>query len=356
MIRILLTLALFSFCFSNAILAQTAKPQEPQPPFSYKIEDVAFRNETDSIKLAGTLTRPSTGSNHPVVILISGSGPQDRNSELLGHKPFLVMADHLTKQGIAVLRVDDRGTAETEGDYNTSSLRGFVRDTEAAIQYINTRPEFKTSKVGLIGHSLGGTIAPIIASESDDVDFVVMLAGPGMRGDQLMLLQKEMIERKMGLPDPMVEQSRKSIAGAYDLILDENKTDSLATHLKTYFSEVYKGALPDNQLDAISKQMTIPWLVDFIRHDPDPVLAKVSCPVLALNGKLDLQVPHEQNLAAINAALQKGGNKNVQIRSFEKLNHLFQECETGLPNEYGQIEQTFSPMVLDVMVKWIMER
>lgn len=352
-----LTLFILTTVFSiNLVYGQLNRPQTPEPPFDYKIEDVTFRNETDNIKLAGTLTTPKEGSNHPVVILISGSGPQDRNSELMGHKSFLVIADHFAKNGIATLRVDDRGTAETEGIYNETSLDGFVRDTEAAMAYITTQPEFASSKMGLIGHSLGGTIAPIIASTSDEIDFIVMLAGPGLRGDKLMLLQKELIERKMGLPDAMVEQSRKSIAGAYDIIIDERKTDSLSAHLRAYFIKAYNGALPENQLNALSQQMALPWLVDFIRHDPAPTLAKVKCPVLALNGTLDLQVPHEQNLEAIFAALKTGGNQQYETKTFENLNHLFQECKTGLPNEYGQIEQTFSPEVLEVMVEWILRR
>jgi alpha/beta superfamily hydrolase len=339
------------------LYSQNNRPQEPKQPFEYISENVVFKNNLDSISLAGTITYPKMGSDFPAVILISGSGPQDRNSELLNHKPFLVIADYLTKRGIAVLRVDDRGTGEAEGEYNETGLNGFVNDTESAFEFLKTRKEINHSKIGLIGHSLGGIIAPIIASENTDVSFIVILAGSGIRGDKLMLLQKEKIERKMGVPETGITQGQNNMKGAYDIILksNENKTE-LQTELKNYFTKVFGAMLPESQIQTISEQMSIPWLTDFIKFDPQTSLSKTKCPVLALNGSNDLQVPPKENLEIIEKILKENGNEDVETKQLENLNHLFQESETGLPNEYATIEQTFSPKVLEIITEWIKQR
>ncbi|HTN45482.1 MAG TPA: alpha/beta fold hydrolase [Flavipsychrobacter sp.] len=333
------------------------KPQEPKDISSYHSEEISFENKTDNIKLTGTFTYPKNKRNAPAVILISGSGPQDRNSELLGHKPFLIISDDLTKKGIAVLRVDDRGTGTSEGIYNQTGLDGFVRDTKSAIDYLKSRKEVNTAKIGLIGHSLGGVIAPVIAAESKDVAFMVLLAGSGIRGDKLMLLQKEIIERKMGLDSQSIAVGQKNIGGAYEIILksDATPTEKLATDLETYFSETFGSALPPNQIKNLSKQLSVPWLADFIRYDPAKKLSLVKCPVLALNGSNDTQVPAKQNLDAIAVNIEKSGNKNVTVMELPALNHLFQESETGMPQEYAKIQQTFSPKALTVIADWIIK-
>lgn len=337
--------------------ARAQKPQEPKDISSYQSEDVSFENKTDKVKLTGTFTFPKGKKNVPVVIMISGSGPQDRNSELLGHKPFLVIADDLTKKGIAVLRVDDRGTGTSEGNYNETGLQGFVNDTKAAIEFIKLRKEINPLKIGLSGHSLGGVIAPIIASESKDVDFIVLLAGPGIRGDKLMLLQKEVIERKLGVDEQSIAAGQKSFGGAYELILNSGSDlVKLETDLAAYFTAAFAGALPQNQIAVLSKQFTTPWLVDFIKFDPAVSLSKVSCPILALNGSNDTQVPPKQNLEAIKNTTEKSGNKNVTTVELPKLNHLFQESETGSPQEYAKIEQTFAPNALNIMSDWIIQK
>lgn len=337
--------------------SQNNRPQEPKQPFEYISENVVFKNNLDSISLAGTLTYPKIGSDFPAVILISGSGPQDRNSELMNHKPFLVIADYLTKNGIAVLRVDDRGTGESEGNYNETGLNGFINDTKSAFEFLKTRKEINHSKIGLIGHSLGGIIAPIIASENTDISFIVTLAGSGIRGDKLMLLQKEKIERKMGVPEVGITQGQTNMKGAYDLILksNDNKTE-LQTELKIYFTKVFGAMLPERQIQTLSEQMSIPWLTDFIKFDPQTSLSKTKCPVLALNGSNDLQVPPKENLEIIEKILKENGNEDVETKQLENLNHLFQESETGLPNEYATIEQTFSPKALEIIAKWIEKR
>lgn len=336
---------------------QNSRPQEPKAPFEYNSEDIVFDNIIDNIQLAGTFTFPKSGDDFPSVILISGSGAQDRNSELLGHKSFLVIADYLTKNGIAVLRVDDRGAGVSEGEYNETGLDGFVQDTKSALEYLLSRNEIDKSKIGLIGHSLGGVIAPIIASESEDISFIIMLAGSGIRGDSLMLLQKEYIERKMSLPESGIAEGQKNIKGAYDIILNgQGSKAEMQASLKAHFSKVFGAALPAVQLEMISDQLTYPWLVDLIRFDPEESLSKIRCPVLALNGSNDLQVVPKENLGAIRRILEENGNNDAEIFELEGLNHLFQESTTGLLQEYGVIEQTFSPKVLEILSEWILRK
>lgn len=346
----------FVFFVISAFLmnAQINRPQEPKGPFNYKIEEITFTNDIDSISLAGTLTYPKTGSNFPSAILISGSGPQDRNSTFMNHKPFLVIADYLTKKGVAVLRVDDRGVGESSGNYNETDLTGFVNDTKSAFEFLKTHSKIDPSKIGLIGHSLGGVIAPIIASENKDISFIVLLAGSGIQGDRLMLLQKEKVERKMGVPESAIVQGRKNIKGAYDIILNsESDKIQLQKELKNYFKNVFGAMLPKNQIQTISEQLSIPWLIEFIKFDPKTSLSKTECPVLALNGANDLQVPSKKNLEAIQKILKDSGNTRVKTKELENLNHLFQESTTGLPNEYAAIEQTFSPKALEIIADWI---
>lgn len=348
----LLSILLITITFN--FFGQNNRPQEPQEPFGYNSEDIFFENKADSVVLAGTFTYPKTGSGFPSVILISGSGPQNRNSELVEHRSFLVIADYFTKNGIAVLRVDDRGTAESEGVHNQTGVEGFVRDTKSALEYLKTRKEIDKSKIGLVGHSLGGIIAPIVASESNDVSFIILLAAPGMRGDKLMLLQKEKIERKMGVPEFAITMGQENMKGAYKIISESGADqEELENSLKKYFSEVFGPMLPENQLNAISAQMSYPWFVDFIQYDPETVLSKTKVPVLVLGGSNDVQVPAEENLGAIEKILKESGNNDVKVVEMENLNHLFQESETGLPTEYAVIEQTFSPEALKIMADWI---
>ncbi len=349
-------LFLFLTLSSAMIYGQTNRPQEPKAPFSYHSEEITFKNETDNVLLAGTFTYPKVGGNFPVVVLISGSGPQNRDSEIAGHKPFLVIADYLTKNGIAVLRVDDRGTGKSEGDHNQTSLEGFARDAESALKYLASRKEINNSKMGLVGHSLGGVIAPIVASRSKEVAFIVLLSGTGLRGDKLMLLQKEKMERKMSAPETTIAMGQQNMKGAYDLILKTEDLTKLQVDLKNYFTSVFGAALPENYIDKLSEQFSSPWLSDFIKFDPETSLSKTKCPVLALNGTNDLQVPAKENLEAIERILKGNGNTEVQAIALERLNHLFQESKTGLLNEYATIEQTFAPEALKIIGSWILKR
>lgn len=331
------------------------RPQEPQKPYPYYSEDITFENKMDKNVLAGTLTLPQKEGKFPAVILITGSGPQNRDEELLGHKPFLVLADCLTKKGIAVLRFDDRGVAQSTGEYKTATTLDFANDVREAVAYLQTRKEIDKTKIGLIGHSEGGLIAPIVAADSKEIDFIVLLAGPGLRGDRLMLLQKEMIEREKGVSENEIQKGRDIFKGAYDVIA-ASSADDVNLKSKAYNALKLKlaGAMNDNQISTLSSQITSPWFVGFLKLDPAVALEKVKCPVLALNGEKDLQVPADVNLEAIKIALAAGGNKKITTKKLSNLNHLFQECETGSPDAYTVIEQTFSPKALEEISNWIL--
>ena len=337
------------------------RPQEPQEPYPYYTEDLTFENKKEGITLAGTLTLPSDKGKHPVVVLISGSGAQDRNQEIMGHKPFMVIADYLTRNGIGVLRFDDRGTAQSEGDFESATSENFANDVEAAVEYLLSRKDIDKKEIGLIGHSEGGVIAPMVAERNKKVSFIVLLAGTGVRGDELLMKQTRTIAKASGVPDEILDQTGKINRAFYDIILnsdDDNWKDNVNEFLDSYTknNSLLEGITEANveQLKtSMLAQFEKPWVRYFIKHDPATVLRKLKIPVLALNGSLDLQVSAKENLSAIEAALKQAKNKKYKIVELEGLNHLFQETTTGLPTEYGQIEQTFSPRALEEILEWI---
>jgi len=341
------------------------RPQDPVKPYPYYSEEVKFKNQAADVVLAGTLTLPQKEGKFPAVVLITGSGAQNRNEEILGHKPFLVLADHLTRNGIAVLRYDDRGIAQSTGDFSKATSSDFASDVEAAISYLKTRKEINKKKIGLIGHSEGGIIAPMVASKSKDVHFIVLLAGTGIPGYQILLMQQELIARASGISESEIQKSKEINKEAFDIVIKSDNAENLKIEL-TKFLEDKSAKDPDaekpagmSQVDHIKAQvaqMTSPWMFYFLKYDPATALTKVTCPVLAANGSKDLQVSPKENLDAIKNALKKGGNKKVTIIEFPDLNHLFQECKTGSPDEYSKIEQTFSPKAMDEITKWILTK
>lgn len=338
------------------------RPQEPIKPFAYYSEDVTFENSKEGILLAGTLTLPKKDGIFPVVILISGSGPQNRDEELLGHKPFLVISDYLTKNGIAVLRYDDRGTGLSKGDFKIATSADFATDVKSAISYLKTRKEINKNKIGLMGHSEGGLIAPMVASQSKDVAFIVLLAGTGIQGDKLLLLQQKLIGKASGVSDEDLQKSELVNSKAFDIVNKSTNLEQLGIDLTDYLKLTLKDSPNAEKPQGISDadfiklqvtQITNPWMQYFIKYNPVPALEKVKCPVLAINGAKDLQVPPKENLESIEKALKKGGNSKVTIKELPNLNHLFQECKTGSPSEYATIEQTFSPIALTEILKWL---
>lgn len=340
-----------------------ARPQEPVTPFPYIVEELEFENPVPGIKLSATLTLPKGPGKHPGVVLISGSGPQDRNGELVGHKPFWVIADYLTREGIAVLRYDDRGYKSSQGNFATATTHDFASDAASAVKYLKNRPEI--SNIGLIGHSEGGLIAPMVAVEMPElIDFIIMLAGPGIRGDKLLLLQEELIRRVHEKEEARIQRTLDINRNIFGLILQENDPEVLSSQIRNFLDKSIVEGLIDipegySKEDIISQyidQMMSPWMLSFLRHDPSPILEKVSCPVLSMIGSNDLQVPARANLDAIDTALKSGGNKHFRVLELPKLNHLFQEAETGHPDEYAKIEQSFAPQVLQIITEWIREQ
>ena len=295
-------------------VAEVKRPQMPKSPYPYTTDDVTFRNEKDGATLAGTLTWPvgydKNAKKKPmVVLLVSGSGQQNRDEEVFDHKPFLVIADYLARQGIATLRYDDRATGKSVGgEVKNATTADFSRDAAAGIDFLRSTNAF--SKVGLLGHSEGGSIAFMLGAQKK-VDFIVSLAGPGVKGDTLLAAQGNRILSLSGQPANMTVEKYR-------------------------------------QQEAVQQ---VPWIKWFCDYDPSDDIRKTRCPVFALNGDRDCQVLSSLNLEAIRRLLP--ASKQNMIKEYPALNHLFQHCTTGLPTEYGQIEETISPEVLDDIVKWI---
>lgn len=341
------------------------RPQEPLKPYPYLSEEVTFQNTQASITLAGTLTLPSAEGNYPAVILISGSGAQNRDEEISGHRPFLIIADHLTKNGIAVLRYDDRGIGKSTGDFRAATTVDFAADVASAVAYLKTRKEINKDKIGLIGHSEGGIVAPMVASSSEDVSFIVLLAAPGIEIKKVLMMQQELIPRALGASESDVQKSIAISEKAFQMISTTDDRQTLKADLAKLIEENYDNIpaklrppkMTKEQIVAMQSDMlSSPWYQNLLNYDPAPTLEKVTCPVLALNGEKDIQVTPKENLTGISDALKKGGNINVTIKELPNLNHLFQECETGSLMEYETIEQTFSPVALRETSDWILKK
>jgi len=346
-----------NFKHSDQAAAEPKRPQNPVKPYPYIEEDVSYANpKAPQVTLAGTLTLPRGAGPFPVALLICGSGAHDRDEALLGHKPFLVISDYLTRHGIAVLRYDKRGVAKSTGSYALATGEDFASDAEAGVVYLKTRKEIDPHRIGLIGHSEGGQIAPLVASRRSDVAWIVLLAGPGLRGDEILFLQQALIAKAQGAPDEMIAKSHNLNAKLYAAASAEKNPANMSADLEAVMQadELGKQMSPAQRAGAI-QQLSSPWFLEFISYDPAPALMKTKCPVLALNGEHDLQVPPKQDLAAIHKALQDGGNKDFQTTEMPGLNHLFQHSATGSPSEYGSIEETFSPEALDLMTTWILK-
>lgn len=352
----------FPFTLGREAVAAPVRPQEPDTTtVPYKQEEVSYRH--DDIRLAGTLTLPEGAGPFPAALLVSGSGPQDRNEEIFGHKPFLVLADFLTRAGIAVLRVDDRGVGGSSGFLAQATSEDLAADAEAGVDFLRRRPEIDPRKVGLIGHSEGGLIAPMVAVRTDSVAFVVLLAGPGVPGDQILERQTELLSRAAGMNDQQLARVVVDERRLLELVKSGAPEDSLHEQA---------GKLVDAQMGAAAggvdeaarreavnravEQLDSPWFRFFLGYDPRPTLRKLRVPVLALDGSLDLQVDPAQNLPEIREALKEAGNRDVTVTELPGLNHLFQKAKTGSIEEYYTIEETMDPTALDAIRDWILAR
>ena len=343
-------------------VTELLRPQTPKPPFAYMAEDVSYPNKAAGISLSGVLTLPNGPGPFAAAIMISGSGAQDRDETLFQHKPFLVIADALTRRGVAVLRVDDRGVGGSSGNTVKSTSDDFAGDVQAGMAYLKTRREIDPHKIGLIGHSEGGLIAPMVAARSGDVAFIVMLAGTGLPGDEIVKLQSRLIAKTMGAKGERLDKQLVFQARMFEVVKAEKDEKVVESKLKAIFKEA-TAVLTDAEKkeagdletlgDAQIKRVNNPWFRFFLGFDPRPALAKVHCPVLALNGEKDLQVPPKENLAEIKKAVAKAGNPDVTVMELAGLNHLFQTCKTGAPSEYAQIEESFAPSALAIVCDWV---
>lgn len=347
------------------------RPQEPKAPFPYDVEEVTFTNTKEKINLVGTLTLPKQTKKSAAVILIAGSGPNDRDETIFAHKPFWILADYLTRQGIAVLRYDKRGVGESEGEYFTATTKDFAEDVEAAINYLKSRKDIDHTNIGLIGHSEGGVIAPIVANLNNDVKFAVLMAGVGVSGMELVLEQHQHAFNKTALTKKEKENLNSILINIYSNVLNwkeyvgtDEERNELKLELDTLWQNLPKEIRGQEQNNATKKMyiektvanITSPWFRHFLKTNTSDYLERLIIPILAINGENDTQVNYQTNLTGIENALQRANNKQYIIKSYPNLNHLFQDSTTGEIDEYGKNEQTFSPIVLSDISDWIKQQ
>ena len=344
-----------NFKRSDRIL-ELRRPQTPAKPYPYKDEELTFTNSAAGISLSGTLTLPRGPGPFAAAILLAGSGPLDRDEADSGHRPFLVLADYLTRKGIAALRYDKRGIGKSSGLYDDATTADFAGDAEAALAFLKSRKEIDARKIGIIGHSEGGVIAPMIASRSSDVAWIVVLAGPATRGAETLLLQSDLIARAAGMTDEQVAKSLDFDRQAYSLVRQEKDRTVLENKLDDLVKVSGLGpAMPPAVLERQIHWTSSPWFHYFLDYDPATALQKTKCPVLALNAEKDLQVPPKENVPLMKKALEDGGNKDFQIVELPGLNHLFQHCQACLPAESRAIKETFAPEALTAISGWILK-
>ncbi len=336
----------------DAAELERRRPQNPTKPYPYSAEDVGYENKSQKVHLGATITIPKGDGPFPAVVLITGSGPQDRDESLMGHRPFLVLADYLTRRGVVVLRADDRGVGQSMGDFAKATSADFATDAEAGLAYLKTRPEVNPRKLGLIGHSEGGMIAPMIAARNPDVAYIVMMAGTGVRGDQLLPAQVAAILESSGKSHAEAEKAANEEREV--LALSQRETDDSVV-LKR-LQELSPDKAAEMQMAGQMQQLRSPWFRYFMTYDPALALGKVTCPVLAINGEKDRQVIPEQNLPPIREALKAAGNTHFEVVELPGLNHLFQTATTGSLSEYAEIEETISPVALGKIADFVLKR
>lgn len=334
------------------------RPQEPKAPFPYREEEVTFKNKAADVTLAGTLTLPKGDGPFAAAVLISGSGPQDRDEALMGHRPFFVLADHLTRAGLAVLRYDDRGTAASTGDFEGATSLDFADDVRAAVAFLEARADI--TDIGLVGHSEGGLIAPLVAVDTEAVDYIVLLAAPARPGKRIMLDQTERLFGGRGVASERLAELRTLQSKVFELSFDDGKTAELKQALGELIKFQSGGALSaddmETRVESELENLKGAWFRFFLSHDPAPVLAKVRQPILALGGAKDFQVPATDNLGLMAEILKKAGHEDFETVELENLNHLFQNADTGLVDEYAKIEETFAPVAMEKVSSWILTR
>ncbi len=351
----------------GVIPIERMRPQTPQPPFPYKSEDIEYTNADGSIRYGATITIPAGPGPFPAAILITGSGAQTRDEDIMGHKLFAVLADHLTRKGFILLRVDDRGVGRTTGKFSEATSEDFANDVSTGIDFLLSRPEVNKLKLGMIGHSEGGMIAPMVAIKRKDISFIVLLAGPGVKIIDLMTGQGVAILRSSGVSEPAIAAYGPLYKQMLGQTLNSPDTGSaIATVKQTMEAWVItteKKLVVELGLDTPEGRNSIvsnlvqplhsPWFKYFIAFDPQPYLERLSCKVLAINGDKDIQVISQQNLPAIEAALKKSKSPAYLVKELPGLNHLFQTCIKCNLLEYGELEESFSPVALTLISEWL---
>ncbi len=348
-------------------VTERKRPQTPKAPFPYKSEEVEYGNADKSLVLGATITIPEGNGPFPAAVMITGSGAQDRNEEILGHQLFAVIADDLTRKGFIVLRVDDRGVGKSTGKFNEATSEDFANDVSSSVDYLLSRPEVDKKKVGLIGHSEGGMIAPMVAVKRKEVNFIVLLAGPGVKITELMAGQNEAIAKSSGVSEEALKEIKPLFNKVTTTILAS--TDSLSatantaiaienwmiTKSKAVLEELNMATAKQRQeyVTAMVRTIQSPWFRYFINFNPAQYLEQLKCKVLALNGEKDIQVISSQNLPGIEASLKRSKSKVYEVKELPGLNHLFQNCKKCTTNEYGELEETFSPAALEAISSWL---
>ena len=343
------------------------RPQTPKPPFAYKTEDVEYDNKTKSLHYGGTITIPPGRGPFPSAVLITGSGAQNRDEEIFEHKPFAVIADDLSRNGFVILRVDDRGVGKSNGNFSMATSEDFAEDVNVAVDYLKSRPEVDPKRIGLIGHSEGGMIAPMVATQRKDIYYIVLLAAPGIKIDQLMAEQNAAILRSSGISEKaslafqvIYKEIITQIIHAPDTATAKKAAEA---SLQNWIAATDRGIIQElkfndkdgqrEYIKAMTEGLYVPWYRYFLAYDPQPNLQKLNSKVLALNGSKDLQVLSQSNLAGIESSLKKSKSKKFVTKEMDGLNHLFQTCKACTVAEYGQLEETFSPAALRVIREWL---
>jgi uncharacterized protein len=344
------------------------RPQTPIPPFPYQVKEVEFDNQKTKLHYGATITIPEGKGPFAALLLITGSGAQDRDETIMSHKPFAVLADYLTRQGLIVMRVDDRGMGKSTGDFSKSTSADFAVDVSNSLDYLKAQPKVDQHKLGLMGHSEGGMIAPMVAADRHDIDFIILLAGPGEKIGKLMEEQNAGILLSAGINKDAVQSFRNFYPNIIDAVTssdnpavaEEKINQALDSWRKTTpknhvlaTTGIYDDSSQVKYVNAMTQVMYNPWFLYFLRFDPAPYLEKLDCKVFALNGEKDLQVVPHSNLEGIKQALQKSKSKSFEVHEIPGLNHLFQTCKKCTIQEYGQLEETFSPVALKMIGDWI---
>jgi pimeloyl-ACP methyl ester carboxylesterase len=347
------------------MMPQSNRPQEPLRPYPYHEEEVTYNNNEAGVSLAGTLTMPHRSEPFPAVVLIAGSGPHARDAEICGHKTMLVLADHLTRQGIAVLRFDKRGCGVSTGSFELATSLDFASDVQAAIQYLKTRKEINIKHIGLIGHSEGALIASMVAAESHDVSSVILLGCPGVTGEETCYEQCALLARGMGETEEAIAMGPKLLQQMFAIVKTEadiEKAKKKIANIRTqYLATLSEAERKAHQTSILNEffQLIINYFLgihSYITFDPAPVLKKIKVPVLALFGERDLLVSPKQNLSPLSKALIESGNNDYTVLQIPELNHRFQHCKIGTESEYVDIEETMSSEILKIISEWIVAR